>query len=194
LWSDYLCPWCYLGRATTRLIRELDLEVRIRPYELHPNLPPAGKPIRGERSAVYRHIATECEQIGMPFRIPDHIPNSRLALETASIVAHDHPHLFAAVDDALFEAYFVAGQSLADPAVVNSILEAAGLPVKTITESVAAGRGTAEIERSMSDARSLGITAVPSWWIDDVFLLPGVQDPASVTRWVTKLRDKNHTS
>ena len=33
-WSDYLCPWCYLGQDRSALMASLGLEVVHLPYEL----------------------------------------------------------------------------------------------------------------------------------------------------------------
>ena len=45
-WSDYLCPWCYVGRASSATIEELGVEVVHLPYELHPEIPPEGRAVR----------------------------------------------------------------------------------------------------------------------------------------------------
>src|SRR6187200_409410 len=105
VWSDYICPWCYLGRDRTALLRALGADVTQLPYELHPDLPPQGRYVEphGRLAAVYAAIGRECEDIGMPFQTPAHVPNSRRALETAEVVRRRWPASFPALDDALFE-------------------------------------------------------------------------------------------
>ena len=82
VWSDYICPWCYLGRDRTEFLRSLDVEVTQLPFELHPELPPSGRVVRpqGRLSQVYSAIERECVDVGLPFRAPTHVPNSRRAL------------------------------------------------------------------------------------------------------------------
>jgi len=41
VWSDYLCPWCYLGRDRTKLLGELGVNVVPQPFEVHPEYPPS---------------------------------------------------------------------------------------------------------------------------------------------------------
>jgi predicted DsbA family dithiol-disulfide isomerase len=46
--SDVMCPWCYIGKrrleaALADVRREMDVEVRWRPYQLDPTLPKQGK-------------------------------------------------------------------------------------------------------------------------------------------------------
>ena len=68
-WSDYLCPWAYLGRDRTRLMRDLGVEITQLPYELHPEVPPEGTEIRagGRLSRVLDVIGAECDELGIPF-------------------------------------------------------------------------------------------------------------------------------
>ena len=72
MWSDYICPWAYLGRDRTALLRSLDVAVTAMPYELHPDLPLTGRAVRpdGRVGRVHEAIGRECEEIGLPFRPP----------------------------------------------------------------------------------------------------------------------------
>ena len=76
LWSDYICPWCYLGRDRTALLRSVDVDVIQLPFELHPELPPGGRavPTSGRLAAVYGSIQRECAEVGLPFNPPTHVP------------------------------------------------------------------------------------------------------------------------
>src|SRR4051794_1025524 len=35
MWFDYVCPWAYLGRDRTAVMRSLGVDVVVRPFELH---------------------------------------------------------------------------------------------------------------------------------------------------------------
>ncbi len=45
--SDVVCPWCFLGRkrleAALAMVPDVEAEVRWRPFQLDPTLPPQGK-------------------------------------------------------------------------------------------------------------------------------------------------------
>ena len=41
-WTDVVCPWCYLGRDRTLLLRELGMTVTTLGFELHPDTPAEG--------------------------------------------------------------------------------------------------------------------------------------------------------
>ena len=65
LWRDYLCPWCHLGRDRTALLTTLGVTVEAQAYELHPEIPTEGRPVRadGRFARVLDHIAAECAAV-----------------------------------------------------------------------------------------------------------------------------------
>src|SRR5262245_46393494 len=112
LWSDYICPWCYLGQDRTALLRSLGVTVTSRPFELHPEIPVGGMPLNRR----YSRIAAACAEADMPFNPPAFVPNSRRALMTAECVRLNAPDAFDALDRALFTAYFVDGRDIGEAA------------------------------------------------------------------------------
>ncbi len=189
LWSDYICPWCYLGRDRTALMRSLGVTVTQRPFELHPELPPEGRPHRpgGRLDRVLDMIGAECAELGMPFTKPTRTPNSRRALETAEVVRIHAPDAFEALDDALFRTHWVDAGDLGDRATLDSLVAASGADPTAIAELVADGVGAKVLTDAMVDAREHGVTATPAWLVDDVLLIPGAQPREAIERWVTKL-------
>src|ERR1700752_4371645 len=132
VWSDYICPWCYLGRARTSLLEHEGALVTWRPYEFHPDTPAEGRQTRpgGRLAAVFDAIGAECDELGLPFRAPTRTPNSRLALETAAVVGERYPDVFDQVDGALFDAHWVNGDDIGDPDVIGELVSRAGAPVE----------------------------------------------------------------
>lgn len=191
LWRDYLCPWCYLALDRTALLESLGVRVTSRSYDLHPELATTGRPVRagGRLAEVLDHIGAECADVGLPFRAPSRIANTRLALETAEIVRGDRPGAFPAVDAAFYRAQWVDDLDLGDPDVVDGILAAAGLDPVLVAAAREAGAGARALDRSMAEAREREVTGTPAWWIDDRLLVPGVQAPETLERWVRRLRE-----
>ncbi len=190
VWSDYLCPWCYVGRDRTALIERLGVPVMQLPYELHPEIPAGGRRIRadGRLTPVLDRVEAECEALGLAFRRPTRVPNTRRALETAEVVRARSPASFAALDDALFRAHFVDNLPLDDPEVLDSLVEATGLAAAEVRDAVEAGAGRPLVDRAMQRARDAGVTATPAWLIDGRFVIPGAQPPETIERWVTRLQ------
>ena len=189
VWSDYLCPWAYLGRDRTALLRSLGITVTSLPYDLHPELPPAGRRVRpdGRLAAVLARIAAECAEVGLPFVPPEHIPNTGRALETAEVVRRDAPDAFTALDDALFAAVFVTGQDLGDPDVLDEMVASAGVDATKIRRQVDGGLGRDAVDASVAKAQSHGVGGTPAWLLDGRLLVPGVQPRETMERWARKM-------
>ena len=191
-WNDYLCPWAYLGRDRSHLLRDLGVTVTQLPYELHPELPPEGRDVRphSRLASVFDLIGDECAQLDIPFRAPTHVPNTRHALEVSEVVRVHAAEHFVALDEGLARAYWVDGLDLGDRRVVEQIVATAGASLDDVRELVADGVGTSGVEASMAEARDHGVTATPAWWVDDRLLIPGAQPRETIARWVTRLQER----
>jgi predicted DsbA family dithiol-disulfide isomerase len=188
LWSDYLCPWCYLGRDRTRLLVELGATVTHLPYELHPEIPPEGRRVRpdGRLGPTFDRIEAECTELGIPFRRPARMPNTRRALEVAELTRLYVPGAFAALDNALFDAQWVAGDDIGDPDLVDALAVGAGVILDELHDHLADGVGTRVLATSMTRARAVGVVGTPSWVFGD-FVLPGSQPRDTFERWAAKI-------
>lgn len=164
------------------------------PFELHPEIPPEGLSLRerwgaryAEADVMYRRIADECAAANLPFRPPEHVPNTRRALETAELVRRRWPDAFDALDLALFTAHFVAGRSLGDPDVLDDLVRGAGADAGEVRRAVDAGEAAAAVQSSMAAAEQVGVTGTPAWLLDGRFLLPGAQPHEVIERVVARL-------
>jgi predicted DsbA family dithiol-disulfide isomerase len=196
VWSDYLCPWCYLGRDRTALLERLDVSVTHRPYDLHPELPPAGRRVSatGRLADVFAYVGAECAAVGMPFRAPEHIPNTRRALLAAEVVRARWPEKFTALDGAFFAAVFVDGIDLGDRDALTSLVAGVGVNSDAVNEAIDAGAGIEELRASMASAHDAGVSGAPAWLLDDRLLIPGVQDHQSMEIWVERMRTRPRPS
>jgi predicted DsbA family dithiol-disulfide isomerase len=188
-WSDYLCPWCYVGQDRSARMEALGLVVVHRPYELHPEIPPAGRSVRpdGRLAATFARIGAECDDLGLPWRPPTRMPNTRRALETAEWVRIHHPDAAPSVHAGLFDAHFATGLPIDDPDVVDQIVSDAGAPAAEVRSAVSSGAAGQLVDASMAEARSAGVSSTPTWVLEDGFAIPGALDRATLDRWITKI-------
>ena len=189
VWSDYLCPWCYLGRDRTTLLEQLGVAVTPLPYDLHPELPAAGRRVSptGRLAEVLARIGAECAAVGLPFTPPEHIPNTRLAQRAAEIVRADDLDGFTRLDAALFAAVFVEGVDIGDPERLADIVTRSGPDGDAVVHAAQAGEGADAVRASMDAAHEVGVTGTPAWLLDGKLLIPGVQDRSTIEQWVTRM-------
>jgi predicted DsbA family dithiol-disulfide isomerase len=188
-WSDYLCPWCYVGQARSDLMERLGVSVVHLPYELHPEIGPAGRRIRpdGRLAPTFERVAAACVEAGLPWRAPDRMPNTRRALETAEWVRREHPEAAAALHRAIFAAHFAQGLAIDDPTVLDRLVAESGAPAAAVRAAVDDGRAAGHVDASMDEARGLGVASTPTWVLDDGFAVPGALDEPTLARWISKI-------
>jgi predicted DsbA family dithiol-disulfide isomerase len=193
VWSDVVCPWCYLGKrrlesALGRFEHADEVEVIWRSFELDP-------------SAPTRRKGTPLEHLSRKYGItPDQVEASWARLTTlaaeegleyhldrtqggSSFDAHRLIHLGAAhrrqdeVNERLLRAYFTDSDPIGDLEVLARIGVDAGLPATDVDELLASDRLSAEVRADEQKARALGINGVPFFAIDDRYGVSGAQGP-----------------
>ena len=70
IWSDVMCPWCVigykkLGQALDSLAGEIAAEVRWRPFELNPDMPPEGEDVAAHMLRKYGRSPDEASSARM---------------------------------------------------------------------------------------------------------------------------------
>src|SRR5437763_12115423 len=134
VFSDYVCPWCYLGSArVARLKKEHGVQVKFVHFPLHPDTPAEGKSLeelfagRGfDIPKMQAQMRARMAAEGLPYGDRKMTYNSRLAQELGKWA--DTQPGGEAIHDALFRAYFVDGRNIGDPGVLVQIAESVGLP------------------------------------------------------------------
>ena len=186
VFSDYTCPWCYVGwarleSALRRVPEDVHVEVRWRPYEIHAEVPPEGMPVEDlpyspaqwaqMQEALRRSAAEEGLEVG---RRPK-VSNTHRALMAGEYARVEEPERFPEFHEALFKAYFAQGRDLGDPDVVEDIARSSGLDVGRMKKGLDAGQYEDAIIETTDTARRLGITGTPTFVFDMRFAAVGAQ-------------------
>lgn len=186
VFSDYTCPWCYVGwarleKALERLPSHVEAEVRWRPFEIHPEVPDEGLPVEDlpyapdawarMQEALRENAAAEGLEVG---RRPK-VSNTHRALAAGAYAQAEEPGRFPEFHERLFKGYFAEGRDLGDPEVVADLAEASGLDVERMREALADGRYEEAIRQTGADARRMGITGTPTFVFDRRLAASGAQ-------------------
>lgn len=137
-------------------------------------MPPQGRALGARAGAFYDRIGAECEAVGLPFRPPDRLPNTRRVLETAESVRIYQPEVFETLHRSLFAAHFAEGRDIGDPEEIDALVAAAGADAEAARAAVDDGTMARVVTVSMQKAHEAGVTGTPAWLIGD-FVVPGVQ-------------------
>jgi predicted DsbA family dithiol-disulfide isomerase len=169
VFSDYVCPWCYLGTAhIERLKKEHGVQVRFVHFPLHPDTPQEGRSLealfagRGyDIPKMQAQMRARMAAEGLPYGDRKMTYNSRLAQELAKW-AESLPG-GEAIHDALFRAYFVDGKNIGDPAELLKIVESIRLPVELAREVIEKRTHKAAVDADWEKSRRYGVTGVPTF-------------------------------
>jgi len=164
VWSDYVCPFCYLELPQLARLQEAfgeRLAIEWHAFELRPEptptLDPTGDYLRRTWDRAVYPLAAE---YGMTLRLPPVQPRSRLALEAAEF-AREHDR-FDAFHLAVFRAFFEEGRDIGDLGVLSELARRVGLDAQALEASLAAGDYSDLVLHAEDRAEALGITAVPT--------------------------------
>jgi predicted DsbA family dithiol-disulfide isomerase len=164
VWSDYLCPFCYLAEpALARLAEELPNEVQItwHAFELRPDPLPKRDP-NGEylRDIWARAVYPMAAQRGMTMRLPPLQPRSRLALEAAEFARERGK--FDEMNRAIFQAFFERGEDIGDPKILVRVAQEQQLDSDALRVALERGEYRERVIEDEHRAHQLGISAVPA--------------------------------
>ncbi|MDX1431211.1 MAG: DsbA family oxidoreductase [Gammaproteobacteria bacterium] len=192
VFSDTICPWCFIGkRRLERALEarpELEAEVFWHAFQLNPDMPGEGMDRRSyletkfggpERARdIYDRVAAEGSKESIPFAF-DAIGRTPNTLESHRLVrwAAGQPGGQDAVVEALFEAYFVNGEDVGDRDKLVEVAARAGLDAEAARAFLASGEARSEVEQEDLRARMAGITGVPCFIVDGKVAIPGAVEP-----------------
>lgn len=192
VWSDVVCPWCYIGKrrfekAAEVLRDEVDLEVAYRPYQLDPRAPTgATMPVEeayarkfGGPEAAQRainHVSTIATDEGLEFHMDRALRANTLLAHRLLFLAEATGHQ-AALKERLLRAYFCDGLDVGDSEVLAGLAGEVGMPPDKVVAFLASRDGIDEVRQMIGAAEDAGITAVPTYVLDGRFMIPGAQDP-----------------
>jgi len=173
VFSDFLCPFCYIAEASTLAClqsRYPTLEVVWKGFELHPEIPRGGVkladffPEAGVQAFKVR-LASMTEEFGVAdFELPEHLPNTMRAhalTEYARCRGVQRP-----VRESLMEAYWRHGLNIEDPEVLAQIANEHGLdPEKALSASVSSHYELMVIQ-NRATGYERGVAGVPTFFVD----------------------------
>jgi predicted DsbA family dithiol-disulfide isomerase len=196
IYSDTVCPWCFIGkrRFELALAQRPYLEPRVtwRPFELNPDMPwegveraayltaKVGGPDRV--AALEEALTQQGEAIGLRFRFDliKRMPNSR---RSHLLIAHAARYrLQASVKDRVMQAYFEEGTDIGDLDELVRLGVEAGLGEREARAALVLREGQDGVVAAERHAGTLSITSVPTYIFDGQYTLAGAQEPSNMAR------------
>ena len=193
-WSDYTCPWCYIGEARMKkafaLCPELGpFEIEMKAFQLNPNAPLHTEETTEAR--LVREDGLSPEQAagrvktvneaargeGLDFRYGTSLATNTMDAHRLTKLAQSKGSQTAEkVTEALFRAYFIENKELANRQTLLQIAEASGLDQAKTEAMLDSDRFREDVIRDEREADYYGIHSVP-FFVIGKYGISGAQDP-----------------
>jgi predicted DsbA family dithiol-disulfide isomerase len=208
IYSDVVCPWCYIGKRKFEAGLDLlagddlgvDFDVTYRPFQLDPTAAPGaaqpvieayakkfGGPERAEQ--ILQTVTERAAEAGIEFHM-------ERALRANTLLAHrllwladqpGSPVAQADVKERLLKAYFTDGLNIGAPDVLADCAAEIGFDRDAVVEFLESDRGTSEIAAELAQGHEEGVTAVPTFVFDGRWVVPGAQEPETYAQVLRKM-------
>lgn len=191
-WSDYACPYCYIGEARLhQAIRELGVEKEIelepRAFELDPH---ASREVQSDTATRFakkyglsvsdakariEHISALGRAEGIDFKYADtRYTNTFDAHRLMKLALSKNDRALAErTNQLLFDAYFTKNRELADTATLLEVARLAGLDEAEAADMLASDRFAAEVRADERKAMERGVRGVPYFVFPGGLTVPG---------------------
>jgi predicted DsbA family dithiol-disulfide isomerase len=197
IWSDVICPWCYVGKARfekalSTFAHRDEVEVVYHSFELDPNSPPGagesnlsmlskkfGKS-RAEALAMDDHVGSMARAEGLGF------DSERPTGNTFDIHRVLHLGLDRGVQRELLSAvnaaYFAQARDVFDRAVLTEVAVGVGLDADEVGKVFDSSDYADDVRQDELQARQIGINGVPFFVFDMALGASGAQPTELFTR------------
>lgn len=200
VYSDVICPWCYVGmrrleRALQQVGEKANVEVSWRPFQLNPTMPREGVDRRAYLEAKFGTVeaygqleeqvsaAGAAEGMSFAFEKIARTPNTFLAHRVIWYAGQQRCQ--DAVVGSLFKGFFEEGADLGSPTVLTQLAERAGLKAETFLRG---DEGTADVQSEEAVSRRLGVRAVPYFVLSQAYGISGAQPAEVLVAAIEKVR------
>ncbi len=189
IFSDYLCPFCFLAKEIVKRIKEkkeYNLNIIWRPFDLHPirsMMPPLDSPYIKQAWQSVQRLAKEND---ITIKLPNYISLTRKALETAEFAREKG--IFKECHERIFNAYFLEGKDIENEETLIEIVSDLGLDPEELKQKWKDQKYFEIIKDSIRELHSVGITGVPTFFIgnEKQRIVVGVHPQADLEKVIRK--------
>ncbi len=190
VYSDVVCPWCYVGKrrleeALESAGRQKSALVFWRPFQLNPTMPKVGMDRRvyleakfggaAEMQVMQDRIAGAGTSAGIEFAF-ERIARTPNTFDAHRLIwfAQQQSRQDGAVEE-LFHGYFTEGLDIGDAGVLVSLAGRAGLDGAAVGRFLQSTDGVEAVRQEEARGRQLGIRGVPYFVFNGKTAVSGAQ-------------------
>lgn len=191
IWSDVVCPWCYLGkRRLEHALEEFEdhdgVTIAWRSFELDPTAPREfdGDPLerlmakygmtREQAEEGHARLTRLAAAEGLEYHLDRALPANTFDAHRLTRLAAEHGLESEAVER-LFRAHFTDGLPIGRPETLVTLFTEIGVPEAEVRAILEGDRFADEVREEEALAARFGAQGVPFYVIDRRYALSGAQ-------------------
>jgi predicted DsbA family dithiol-disulfide isomerase len=192
IWSDVMCPFCYIGKrkfekALEGFSNHDNIEIVWKSFQLNPDMKTEpGKNISQYLAEVKGWSLDYAKQMNDQVSAMAAKEGLQYNLDKAVVANSFHAHRFVqlakkkgkgdAAEEQLFKAYFTDGKNIADHTVLIELGKAIGLDPEELKDMLDSNKYAEEVQRDIYESRQVGARGVPFFVFNQKFAVSGAQD------------------
>ena len=191
VWSDYVCPFCYIGKKQLELALKQSgydsaIEVEYKSYLLDPTTPvdttgtvyedlqkKYGMPL-AEVKKMTANVAARAKEVGLDYNF-DNMKSANTVKAHRLAKWAETKGKSEEFTERVLQAYFLEGQAIGQEDVLRTLVEQVGLSKDEATEIMAGEQFMQEVQQDIYVAQQLGVRGVPFFVIDNKYGISGAQ-------------------
>ena len=191
MWSDYVCPFCYIGKKQLELALKQTgygaaVEVEYKSYLLDPTTPvDATGSVYEELQKKYgmsldevkkmtSNVVARAKEVGLDYNF-DNMKNANTVKAHRLAKWAETKGKGKEYTERVLQAYFLEGQAIGQSEVLLTLVEQLGLPMEEAQQILAGEQFTNEVQQDIYIAQQLGVRGVPFFVIDNKYGISGAQ-------------------
>ncbi|HWK22556.1 MAG TPA: DsbA family oxidoreductase [Ureibacillus sp.] len=206
VWSDYVCPFCYIGkRQLEKSIKdsgfEGQIEVELKSFLLDPTTPlDTNNSVYASLSKKFnisenqakemtKNVAERAKEVGLQY-------NFDFMKEANTTSAHrlakwaNTKGKGEQLSERILQSYFLEGGAIGKQEVLLNLVEEVGLDKEEALEVLKSEKFVDKVEQDISEAQNLGVRGVPFFVIDNKYGISGAQPKDVFDQAITKAADE----
>lgn len=206
VFSDVVCPWCYIGMtrferaaAAVTLSTGTDIETTLRAYQLDPDAESSGRPLldtlgakfggRDQAESMAERVRAAARADGLDFDFEAAVAANTYDAHRLLTWAAEHggSGVQRNLAHELWRAHFLEGADVADHDTLAARAALVGLDADRVDEVLASGVAGDEVTVQRDTAHDLGIRSVPTFVIDNRWMITGAQPQDAFERALREL-------
>ena len=202
IWSDIMCPFCYIGKrnietALAQFPQAKNIEIEWKSFQLDPTLPQVatdnheeylakrkGFPVE-QVKGMLQNVTNTAKQAGLDFHLEQSVIvnsfNAHRLIQFAKTKG-----LGDEAEERFFKAYFTEGKDMADLKTLTTLGKEIGLDEKELQAAFTDNQYAEKVNHDTNEARAIGVTGVPFFVFNRKYAVSGAQPPQAFVQALEK--------